>query len=169
MATDALVRRTSLTVLCLCVFLVGLTLAGVGLASVDRTGFTGYRQGEVVDLPSDSFVGRGDTLLVFLRSDCAASQALVASLSDVRASLPAGVRLRAVVSNDVAHSESTFAAAAGFERSSIVSVDFRALRLRVVPSLVLVNHSGVVKLERVGAGAGRHEALAAMSGSASGS
>ena len=164
MTADALARRVSMALLCGCALLVGLTLVGVGRASADRTGVTGYLQGEPVDLPSEWFsgTGRGDTLFVFLRSDCAASQAFVAALSELRSALPVGVALRAVVSDEVPDREIAFAETAGFGRASILTVDFSSLRLRVVPSLVLVGSTGVVKMERLGAGDGRVDALATL-------
>lgn len=163
MTADTLAWRTSMVVLLGCAFLVGLTLAGIGLASADRTGVTGYFDGELVDLPSESFKGRARTLLVFLRSDCVASQALAASMSELRAVLPpGGVEYRAVVSDGLPDREVAFAESAGFQRASILSVDFRKLRLSTVPALVLVDGDGVVQFERLGAGPGWTDALALL-------
>lgn len=169
MTGDVLVRRVSFVLLGACLLVLAVTLAGIGRASSDRNGLTGYRTGEVVDVARDGNGGADrPSLLVFLRSDCAASQMLVASLSELKAALPGGVEMLAVVSREGADREVAFAEAAGFARAAVVTADFRALRLRVVPSLVLVDGAGVVRFERLGAGSGWSDALAGLPRAANG-
>jgi hypothetical protein len=161
MTIDSWIRRGSLAILGSCVLVVALTLAGIARAADDESGATGYRVNELVDVPADWFRGRQNTLLVFLRSDCAASQAVAARLRAVRADLPINVQMVAVVS-DASEREIAFAESAGFQRSETRTVDFHTLRLRVVPAVVLVDVVGSVKGESLATprGVGEDETVA---------
>jgi hypothetical protein len=148
-ATERRARGVSLVLLAACLLTLASTAVGVRIALLDHDGRTGYHVGERVDLPADWFRGDSLTLLVFVRSDCSASRLAVDRLVDARRTLPQGIRLVAVVGDRT--DELNFALAAGFERSSIRTADFAALRLRRVPSLLLVDSEGVVQIERLGA------------------
>lgn len=163
--SDRRIRQASLLLAGMCLLVVGLTATALGLAVSNRDGRTGYVVGDHVDLPPDWFGGTDSTLLVFLRSDCAASQALAVMLPELRAQIPDGVQMLAVVSDASPAREASFAESAGFERTAVRMADFESLQLRVVPTLVLVDRHGQVKAERLGTlrGAERVDILAELS------
>jgi hypothetical protein len=132
---------------CLAVLVVTLGLVRQSVLSVD--GKTGYHVGERADLPGE-WLGSGGTLFVFLRSDCAASQANAGLLAGIQSELPSDISVVAVVPTRSGDEEITFAEGAGFDRARIRTADFESLRLRVVPSLVLLDRDGIVRMERIG-------------------
>jgi hypothetical protein len=131
-----------------------MTAAGVQRAVNQAANSTGYGAGEVVDLPGDWFKDNDWTLVLFLRSDCAASQALVSRLPHLRQVLPDDVRLLAIVSDTAPETETRFAEAAGFEPSSVRAATFQMLKLRVVPSMLLIDRNGRVETQSVATSAG---------------
>lgn len=169
--SDRRIRQASLLLAGVCLLVVGLTATALRLAVSDPDGRTGYVVGDRVDLPADWFEGTDDTLLVFLRSDCAASQAFAVLLPELRSRIPDRVQVLAVVSDASPAREASFAESAGFERTAVRMADFESLQLRVVPTLVLVDRHGQVKAERLGTslGAGRVDLLAELSGLVTGS
>jgi hypothetical protein len=168
---DRWIARASVAVVCGSALVVAVTL--VSLARVQRQGdVTGYRVGELVDLPSDWFRAGGQTLVVFLRGDCPASQALAAALPGLRRRLPAGVEVLAVVSDTfLPERELAFAQAAGLEPRSIRMAPLHRLKLRLVPAMVLVDRHGRVTMARLGTGRDADETgvLAEVSSLVSGS
>ncbi|MCC7043405.1 MAG: hypothetical protein IT183_06060 [Acidobacteria bacterium] len=123
---------------------------GLGRQSLLRAdGRTGYHVGERTDVPAE-WLGTGGTLLVFLRSDCAASQANAGLLAGIQSDIPSNISVVAVVPARSGDEEIAFAARAGFDRGRIRTADFESLRLRVVPTLLLLDREGIVQLERIG-------------------
>lgn len=149
-AGERWIRVVSALVLAACLTVVGVTVGAVRRSVVSPDGRTGYHVGDQVDVPTEWFRGAGSTLLVFLRSDCPASQALVKLLPEMRRDVPAGIDVVAVVSARAAEKEIAFAEAAGFGRQQIRTVDFQSLHLKLVPTLLLTGRDGVVKMERLG-------------------
>ena len=146
---DRWIARASVAVVLGSVLVVAVTLASLGRAVERQGGLTGYRVGDVVDLPLGWFRTSGQTLVVFLRSDCPASQSLAAAMPDLLRRLPVGVAVLAVVSDTLPERELAFAQAAGFEPQSIRTAPFHRLKLRRVPTLALIDRDGRVTMARL--------------------
>jgi hypothetical protein len=143
------VRRASVVVLVACMAGVSVTLGLVRQSVLSPDGRTGYHVGERTDVPAE-WLGSGGTLFVFLRSDCAASQANAGLLAGIQSDIPSNIRVVAVVPARSGDGELEFAERAGFDRGRIRTADFESLRLRVVPTLLLLDREGIVQMERIG-------------------
>ena len=144
------VRSASVCVLVACLATVTLTTGLIRRAISSQEGKTGYRVGVRVDVPPEWLRGDGCTLLVFLRSDCLASQTSAGLLPQMRREIPVGIEVVAVVSTRGGDREVAFAESAGFERAHVRTANFDLLRLQAVPALLLLDRNGVVKMERLG-------------------
>lgn len=150
-SSNAFYRRVSFGVVAICATVLITTLAAVSYRSTGGTAVgTGYNIGEQLDVAHNWNSAGPETLVFFLRSDCPASAEMARHLADLFSAGGLSGHVRAVVSDALRDRETAFATAAGFERSAIEFVDFRRLRLQVVPSLVVVDREGRVKLERAG-------------------
>jgi hypothetical protein len=153
--TDRRVRLVSCGVLVACVSLIAVTATALAWKSQGNGVVSGYEVGGQIDVPSDWLAEDRPTLLVFLRSGCAASRRFLAELAS-RSDLGGfntPTRLVLPVTETLAESDIELAGAAGFETPAIRTVDFSALRLKVVPSLVLVGRDGRVMQESGGTAA----------------
>jgi thioredoxin-related protein len=147
-------------------FAVGVTMAG--LVVVTATGVAlampgaretlglarpAYARGQHVDLPRDMYAGASYTLVVFGRSTCSASGRSAEFLRRLVATVEAlpHVRVRMVTAAPVAAQELEFARSLGLDEAQVTAVDLSTLRVRQVPSLVLVDGSGQIHYAREGA------------------
>lgn len=150
--TDRRARLMSCCVLVACALVIAVTATALGWRLQGNVAVSGYDVGGQIDVPSDWLAEDRPTLLVFLRSDCAASRQFLAELagrSDL-GGFNTTTRLVLPVTETKAESDIQLAGAAGFEMPAIRTVDFSALRLKVVPSLVLVGRDGRVVQESGG-------------------
>jgi thiol-disulfide isomerase/thioredoxin len=153
------------------VALVAVTAAAVAFPSVGaRLGFastrpTSYTVGERVDVPASVYESSRVTLLIFARSTCSACQsakpAFAAIAMQVDAIPEAGVRV--VTSSSGGRDERAYARDLGLTDTQFVTISFDGLRLKVVPTVILVDQRGVVRFtsEGVPSAAQRDELLAA--------
>jgi hypothetical protein len=112
---------------------------------------TSYAVGERVDVPAALYQGSSPTLLVFARNSCSACQRGKAGFARVTYELrrhPANV----VVVTSQAHrdDEIPYARDLGLDESHVIGLDLSGLRLKVVPTLVLVDDEGQVRFTSEG-------------------
>jgi hypothetical protein len=111
-------------------------------------GFSGeplqaYRVGDQIDVPVAAYGNAPETLLLFVRASCAACQnampvlsrlvvALQSTRTDVRVLTPSVDRNRQI----------QYAGSLGLDESHILQGELRRMRVRVVPTAVLVDQEG---------------------------
>ena len=145
MSRDSSIKRIVGAVIAGCAILIlGTTGFGVARAySVKKTGV--YATGQIVDLPSNIYDGAERTLVLVLRADCFASQQAApeyARLIDRLKSSASEVRTVVVTSTQHPEAEKLFAARLGASRHEMLATD--SLRLRSVPTVLLVDNRGTV-------------------------
>jgi len=153
MQVDLLMRRAATAVTIGCVTVVaGSALLMAVPALRDRWGKTppanaGYRVGERIDLPATIHESFPLTLLLFTRAGCGACQ----TAQPAFASLVGGLRDRSsirtlmIVREGTEPEEREYLRAIGLDEDRLIGVDFRNLRLRRVPTMVLVDRHGEVR------------------------
>ncbi|ODS57014.1 MAG: hypothetical protein ABS36_05805 [Acidobacteria bacterium SCN 69-37] len=140
------IRRLSLALCVICVLAVAGTAVALRRTASDTSGASGYRVGDRIDLPAEWFAGAASTTVVFMRSDCSASQALAERLAEGRPRIASGARVLAVVPG-TSTQEIDFAVEAGFDRAAVRTAEFQQMKLRVVPAVVTVDAAGTVTRE----------------------
>jgi hypothetical protein len=106
-----------------------------------------YRVGDQIDVPARFYEGATTTLLIFARSSCSACEGARPVLTDLVAAMrsrsKAGVRF--LPTDGLSPADADFARALGLDDSQIAPVDIKSLRLRVVPTVVVVDQQGIVR------------------------
>jgi hypothetical protein len=111
-----------------------------------------YAVRQVVDVPPAIYNSSSYTLLIFARSTCDVCQRsakFLSRLAGQTAGAGAGVRL--VSSAPVVASELAFARALGLSDAQVAPVDLKTVRVRRVPTIVLVDRHGEIHYAREGA------------------
>lgn len=150
MARDVVIRRIATAVALACAATVALTIAAAAHPTIRaRLGLVpvrvpAYRAGERIDAPPRVYTSSPLTVLLFIRGNCPTcqrSQPVFKSLADRLAATPA----RMVLVTDTRRPEdAAYASAIGIDSSGVAPLDFSALRLKSVPTLVLVDREGRV-------------------------
>jgi hypothetical protein len=151
-AREILTRRAATIVIGTCVAIVAgsalvLALPGwrraLGLATLDQPA---YAVGQRVDVPVGLYDATPFTLLLFARSSCPACERAKPAFAQVTAALRdrASVRVRMVVDDGQQAGERAYLRDVGLAEDRLAAVDFRTLRLRRVPTAVLVDRDGRV-------------------------
>lgn len=113
----------------------------------------GYRVGETIDLPSAAFASADRTLFVFAQSGCAACQAAAPFFNRV-ATMARDIghaKIVFVATNDARSEAEEYGHRIGVDIQSIVMTDDRRTRVRVVPTLLVTDRHGRVRLSHEGA------------------
>lgn len=112
-----------------------------------------YTAGQRIDVPHDVYEGSSYTLVVFARSSCAASERSAAFLKRLVTTVGAApnVRVRLLTAAPASPQELDFARRLGLDATQVTAVDLSTLRVRQVPSLVLVDGHGEIHYAREGA------------------
>jgi hypothetical protein len=109
-----------------------------------------YMPGDSIDVPSSLYAGR-QTLFVFASGTCGAcrrSASVLASLAaDLRGS---GTRFLLVTPNVRHVDQQALIQAIGLQGTEVSDLDLSTLRLKIVPSVVLVDGTGRVLYSREG-------------------
>lgn len=156
---DLLLRRaaTAVTIGCVTV-VVGSALVMAVPALRDRWGQSppgnaGYRVGDPIDLPATIHESSPLTLLLFTRAGCGACQAAKPAFASLVGGLRdrASIRTLMIVRQGSEPEEREYLRAIGLDEDRLVGVDFRNLRLRRVPTIVLVDRRGEVQYALEGA------------------
>ena len=135
------------TAVCIAVLLVTLALPSIrarfGLAQARGLS---YPTGAQVDLPAGIYDRTPKTLVIFGRASCVACQHAKPVLAEMIAALSKyhDVRVVMVTGEELAADETKFAAALGLSAGAVIRMDLDPLRLRVVPTTVLVDSHGAV-------------------------
>jgi hypothetical protein len=156
---DLLLRRAATAVTIGCVTVVaGSALLMAVPALRDRWGQSppgnaGYRVGERIDLPATIHESFPLTLLLFTRAGCGACQAAKPAFAGLVAGLRdrPSIRTLMIVREGSEPEEREYLRAIGLDEDRLVGVDFRKLRLRRVPTIVLVDRRGEVQYALEGA------------------
>jgi hypothetical protein len=162
---DVFWRRaaTAITIAC------GLVLAGTALLLFSpslraRLGFGGphapaYVEGDLIDVPRNLYASTSATVLIFARSSCSVCQraqpSFAASVRQLR-TLP-GVAVRLVPTGAKSDDEAAYGRAIGLSEAEITPVAVQTLRLRVVPTVVVVDRNGRIQFSAEGVLSGAQE------------
>lgn len=151
MANDVALRRIATAAALACVAVVAVTIAAVAFPSLrSRLGLVpstppSYRVGERIDVPARFYEEAPHTLFVFVRSNCAACQSAKPALERIADTFRQAMTPVLVISTGARATDGIgYAAEIGVERTSVLALDVSTLRLRVVPTIVLVNRAGEV-------------------------
>jgi hypothetical protein len=131
------------------ILLVGGTIALVLSPSLRASlGFrasAGYSIGEVVDLPPSWLSTSGFTAVLFLRHSCPSCQAASPHLQHlIRQARTGSVSVIAVIGHSAASQDREFARDLGVPDQQVREADVRRLRVRTVPTLLLVAPGGQI-------------------------
>lgn len=153
MAFDVLVRRLATSVTLFCVALVACTLvvaafpglrARLGLVVIETPS---YAVGDQIDVPASMYDVRPLTVLLFARSTCgtceSAAPTFSAMLAPVHLNQQGAIRLISTGANQV--DELAYARRIGLDDADMQTLDVKGLRLRLVPTLLVVDRRGVVR------------------------
>jgi hypothetical protein len=103
-----------------------------------------YDEGDRIDVPSPLYARSDVTALLFVRSNCAVCQdtkPLYAEVIRELRTLP-GAAILAVIRRPVQGEDTAYAAELGLDATEYAAIDFTSLRLRRVPTLVIVDRTG---------------------------
>ena len=153
MAREVLVGRLGVAVAVVCATALTVTAVAVAMPSVRASlGFAppppapSYAAGQPADLPASLFKQAPHTLVIFFRSDCGACARMKPFLARLAArDDDSAVRVVAVTGAGNRPDALAFAKQIGLGESSLVMMDLGQLRLRRVPTVVLMDRSGVIQ------------------------
>jgi thiol-disulfide isomerase/thioredoxin len=151
--TDAFIGRFGVAVTLACALAVTSTTVALTMPSVRQSlGITppppapSYAVGDTIDVPSEIFSGAPNTLLLFFRSGCGACERMKPFLSKLAArENGTTVRVVAVTGQQNRPSSIKFAQQIGLDVSHLATIDVTKLRLKNVPTWVLVDRSGRIR------------------------
>jgi thiol-disulfide isomerase/thioredoxin len=150
---DLLTGRAATIVISTCLAIVAgsvlaLALPGwrraAGLGAVERRG---YAAGDRVDVPDTIHDSAPFTLLIFTRSSCSACERAKPIVAHLAAALRdrAAVRLMLIVEEGTEAIEREYLRDVGLAEDRLAALDFRTLRLRRIPTTLLVDRAGRVR------------------------
>ena len=153
-----LVGRIALAITVGCLVMVGLTVGALATpAGRARMGLApapapSYAVGARIDVPASVYDASPYTVVLFARSDCGVCQQSKPWLAALTTALQrqSTVRVVMIASGEHLSDEVQYAADLGIGRDRVVPLAPRALKARLVPSLVLVDRQGVVRYSQEG-------------------
>jgi len=154
--TDKFVGQAATAVTVGCVAVVAITVSVLAVPSLRaKLGFpaspTSYAVGERVDVPAALYQGSSPTLLVFARNSCSACQRGKPVFARVTRELrDQSVNVVVVTSQAHREDEIPYARDLGLDEGHVIGIDLSSLRLKVVPTLVLVDGQGQVRFTSEG-------------------
>jgi hypothetical protein len=141
-------RRLSWIVLAICVGVVLLTTTLIlssrlqVLLGLGRT-IEAYRVGDRVDVPPDAYGGASYTVILFGRASCGACQSATPVLGRLFAAvLDSEVDVRVVAPKASSEDQLVYVRALGLDEAHFLPAEMRRLRVRVVPTALLVDREG---------------------------
>ena len=144
--------RTASVITAACTTVLLVTAGALALPAIRaRLGFVpartlSYPVGGQIDLPAGIYTQAAKTFVIFARTSCVACQHAKPVLTEMIATLSKydDVRVVMVTGERLAADETKFAAALGLSAGAVIRMDLDPLRLRVVPTTVLVDSHGAV-------------------------
>lgn len=104
-----------------------------------------YQVGQLVDLPPALYQSDARTLILFARNSCSACQDAKPFLTELIAAFNKSADGKALLlSEDGIVEERVYAAEIGIAEAQVRTMDLRGLRVRSVPTVLLVNARGTV-------------------------
>lgn len=111
-----------------------------------------YRAGNRIDVPGGVYDSESYTLLLFARSTCDACQRSAPAFKElVGEAVREGMAVRLISAAPVAAREADFARALGLTDADVVGLPLATLRLKHVPTIVVVDRAGAIHYVREGA------------------
>lgn len=167
MGTEETARRLLTTVIVVSVVVLAGTAALVWSPTLREMVGVGptvepppYQSGDVVDVPASVYQSSNRTLLLFARSDCAACQRSESFHQSVIAAAAAADTAVALMSPTVdTASEVSYAARLGVPVDHVHAIAPGSIKLRTVPTLMLVDATGRIQHVWFGATDAAEEAL----------
>jgi thiol-disulfide isomerase/thioredoxin len=152
-AREVLVGRLGVAVAVVCATALTVTAVAVAMPSVRASlGFAppppapSYVAGQQADFPATLYQQSPHTLAIFFRSDCGACARMKPFLARLAArDDEATVRVVAVTGAGNGADALVFAKQIGLGESHLVTMDLKGLRLSRVPTVVLMDRSGVIQ------------------------
>ena len=156
MAFTNLIGRVATAVAVASLALVAVTAVAVARPDVrDAIGVgptPAYARHGHIDVPAAVYSSSPYTLVLFARSTCPVCRQSVPLLGRlIQESRAAGVQVRLLSVAPVADDELTYAQAIGLDASQVVGANLKALRVKRVPTVVLVDRQGEIHYAREGA------------------
>jgi len=155
--TERVVGRLTTVVTLVCVVTVGFTVLMLASPSIrTRLGLStrravSYPLRSSIDVPAHLYQSAPLTLFVFGRSTCGACQAAKPAFLAISRELAATpTNMQFVTGQTDLDAELEYANEIGLATTQVVRMDLSALRLQVVPALVLVDRSGKVLFTKEG-------------------
>jgi len=156
MPSASVIGRIAIAVAVSCLALV--TLTAVAVARPDFRDALGLGPAPAyvvrghIDVPPAVYASSPYTIVLFARSTCPVCRQSVPSfIRLVEKSKAAGVQVRLLSVAPVAEDELAYAKAIGLDTTEVVGADLKALRVKRVPTVVLVNSQGEIQYAREGA------------------
>jgi thiol-disulfide isomerase/thioredoxin len=152
-AREVFLGRLGVAVAVVCATALTVTAVAIAMPSVRASlGFApplpapSYVAGQPADFPASLFQQAPYTLAIFFRSDCGACARIKPFLARLTAR-DDGAAVRVVAVTGAGHRADAlaFAKQIGLGESSLVMMDLGNLRLRRVPTVVLMDRSGVIQ------------------------
>jgi hypothetical protein len=106
-----------------------------------------YAVGDRVDVPREIYESAPLTLLLFTRADCVACQSAKPTFTSLITRLRhrGALRVAMVVRPGSEREERPYLHDLGLDDTSLVTADFSALRMKRVPTTLLVDQQGIVR------------------------
>jgi thiol-disulfide isomerase/thioredoxin len=152
-AREVLLGRLGVAVAVVCATALTVTAVAIAMPSVRASlGFAppapvpSYAAGEAADFPPSLFNQAPHTVAIFFRSDCGACARMKPFLARLAArDDDSGVRVMAVTGAGNRADALAFAKQIGLSESRLVMMDLGNLRLRRVPTVVLMDQAGAIQ------------------------
>jgi len=150
--TEKLLGRAAMAVTLMCVAVLGGTAAVLSSHARSPAAAVGYAQGEIVDLPATVYSEGELTLVLIARSSCGASQTGRPFFAQLiaRASRVAGIRAVMVSGRNARDDEDRYARAVGLNEAALVRMELSHLRVKEVPTVLLVDRMGRIRYVQSG-------------------
>lgn len=155
MTRDFWLKRLATGGIVACVVTVAATVAYPFVSAAlgwSSGGHPGYAVGDRVDLPPSMYAKAAHTLVIFGRSGCGVCQRMKPLLTDMVARVGRAPSMAAVLVTSASDldAEVQFARDIGLTADDVNPLDLGTLRLKLVPTVVIVNRHGEVQFVHTG-------------------
>jgi thiol-disulfide isomerase/thioredoxin len=157
MSADRAARIVATAAIVTCAIVVGgtvlilVTPAARAAVSDAFEGGQPYETGRPIDLSPAAFQPSSPTTVFFVRSSCGACREAVPIFQTLVREIAGHPSWRALVVTDRRdRNAATYAELLGARQADVIQVDFATLRLRRVPTVVVVDGSGLVRFAHEG-------------------